>query len=113
MSGVISIQKCSEHGVFKTCTLCAHRWETVADLIRDNNLVVNGYQPSFSNSREGLFLLTHVVEGCGTTIGLHAGYLLNLYARSGHQVENVAYTGHCDGHCRTAAAAVAYRIVQL
>ena len=85
---------------FKTCSLCAHRWETVSDLIRDDNLIVNGYQPSFSKNREGLFLLTHVVEGCGTTIALQAGSLLQLYGGSKVSKQSVAYTGHCSGNCQ-------------
>lgn len=83
---------------FKTCTICAQRWQEMFDLIRDEDLYVNGYQASFNDACEGLFLFTHDVDGCGTTFGVHAGSLEELYKGPKHTI-HMAFTEQCDGHC--------------
>lgn len=83
---------------FKTCPSCHHHWQTADDLIQDRNLLVNGYQASFDDSLEGLFLLTHEVEGCGTTFAVKAGSLKYLYDGPEYTV-HMALTEECEGHC--------------
>lgn len=83
---------------FKICTICTHHWENLIDLIRDNNLYINGYQASFDDSMQGLFLFTHDVEECGTTFAITAGSLLDLYDGPAYTV-HMALTERCDGHC--------------
>ncbi len=83
---------------FKTCTVCARRWIKMIDLIRDGDLRVNGYQASFNDAHEGLFMLTHEADGCGTTLAIKAGDLAELYDGPEHGV-HMAYTERCEGHC--------------
>lgn len=83
---------------FKICTTCGRRWENIGDMVRDPTLYVNGYQASFEDSREGLFLLTHNVAGCGTTLALKAGKLMPLYGGPKYSV-NMAFAEGCEGHC--------------
>lgn len=83
---------------FKTCTSCAQQWQEMLDLIRDKDVFINGYQASFSDAGEGLFLFTHNVDGCGTTFGIHAECLKELYKGPKHAL-HMAFTEKCDGHC--------------
>ncbi len=83
---------------FKTCTICGHRWEHLSDLVRDENLYINGYQASLSHSQEGFFLLTHTLDHCGTTIAVPATHLRPLYAGPHHNIK-MAFTERCRGHC--------------
>lgn len=83
---------------FKTCTVCAHRWPRIADLVRDESLYINGYQASFSDAHEGLFLVTHTVDGCGTTLAIMAGALKKLYTGPEHTFR-MAFTERCPGRC--------------
>lgn len=83
---------------FKTCTICKSKWLNLIDLVRDKDLYLNGYQASFSESHEGLFLLTHDVDDCGTTMAIKAGDLIDLYDGPKHTI-HMAYTEKCDGHC--------------
>lgn len=83
---------------FKTCTICACRWNQMADLIQDRDLFVNGYQASFDDAYEGLFLFTHTVEGCGTTFSVPASALRNLYDGPDHTI-HMSFTDRCEGHC--------------
>jgi hypothetical protein len=84
---------------FKTCTICSQRWDNMLDLIRDENLFINGYQASFNDAHEGLFMFTHTVNGCGTTFAIPAGKLTQLYNGPEHTI-HMAYTEQCAGHCQ-------------
>ncbi len=95
---VIDIKSEKQQTGFKTCTVCAHCWPRIVDLIRDESLYINGYQASFSDSREGLFLFTHDIDGCGTTLAISAGALKKLYTGPEHTI-HMAYTERCEGHC--------------
>lgn len=83
---------------FKICTNCSFHWDSLLDFIRDKNLELNGYQASFNDAHEGLFLVTHNVAGCGTTLAIPAGSLKSLYNGPEHTI-HMAYTERCDGHC--------------
>ncbi|MBN2163971.1 MAG: hypothetical protein JXR25_13415 [Pontiellaceae bacterium] len=83
---------------FKTCTVCAHRWQGLQDLIRDKNIYINGYQASFRNADDGLFMVTHNVEGCGTTLAIKAGDLKALYTGPIYS-QHLAGSDVCPGHC--------------
>lgn len=84
--------------IFKECPACSHYWESMVDLIRDGDLFVNGYQASFNDAHEGLFLLTHNISDCGSTLAIPAGRLKELYDGPEHMV-HMAYTDRCQGHC--------------
>ncbi|MBN2685799.1 MAG: hypothetical protein JXR40_11020 [Pontiellaceae bacterium] len=83
---------------FKTCPRCAYCWHRMVDLIRDKNLVINGYQASFKDTGEGLFLFTHTVDGCGTTFSIPARALKKLYDGPEYTI-HMALTERCKGHC--------------
>ncbi|MEN6305738.1 MAG: hypothetical protein ABFD96_23640 [Armatimonadia bacterium] len=83
---------------FKTCRLCETSWPTLADFVKDRKLRVNGYQASFGAPEDGVILLTHDVPGCGTTLGLVAGTLQNLY-HGPRYVEVLAGTRPCELWC--------------
>lgn len=83
---------------FKTCPSCSHCWRTIEDLILDKDLALNGYQASFDDIHEGLFLLTHNVAGCGTTLAIPASRLKSLCDGYEHKA-HMEFTSSCEGHC--------------
>ncbi len=83
---------------YKKCTCCAHCWKEPEDLVLDESLYINGYQASFKNADEGLFFVTHMVDGCGTTLAIPAGSLKDLYTGPEYAT-CMALTDLCDGHC--------------
>lgn len=83
---------------FKVCSACAHRWAQLEDWMQDENLYLNGYQASFDDVHEGLFLFTHTVEGCGTTLAIPAGKFRALYDGPAHP-GSLAFTEKCNNHC--------------
>ena len=85
---------------FKICTCCKHVWESLADLIRDEQVHVIGYQPSFSDSYEGLFFFSHNDKACGTTIAIPAGHFVNLYDGPEYTVQMDSME-QCKGFCKS------------
>ena len=83
---------------FKNCTVCGAVWPTLSDFVTDPNLHVNGYQASFGTPEEGVILLTHNVPECGTTLGVVAGTLQELYLGPRYQ-ETLAGTEPCAMWC--------------
>lgn len=53
-----------------TCSRCNAEWEDIVKIILDPMLQVEGYQASFVEPKDGLILITHQVDGCGTTLAL-------------------------------------------
>ncbi|MBZ0263601.1 hypothetical protein K8I28_02950 [bacterium] len=78
--------------------MCGTRWQHLADFVTDRDLVVNGYQASFSDSVEGLFVVTHDCENCGTTIAIKAGKFKELYGGPDYS-EFKFDSSDCEGHC--------------
>ena len=83
---------------FKICPNCSYRWNSMTDFIRDRNLELNGYQASFNDTHDGLFMVTHNMAGCGTTLAIPAKSLTSLYDGPEHMI-HMAFTDRCDGHC--------------
>jgi len=53
---------------FKSCSGCNKCWNSVEEVLDDENMILCGYQP-FPNAPDKSFLLfNHDIEGCGTTI---------------------------------------------
>lgn len=64
---------------FKVCTMCGFEWKTQEDFLSDPTLIINGYQVDFEKLDWSLFLFTHHVDDCFSTIALEAKAFLNLY----------------------------------
>ena len=64
---------------FLECSLCGAIWRDYREVVTDPQLSVVGYQPCFDNPYDGLILVTHEVEGCGTTLAVRAHKLRLLY----------------------------------
>ena len=56
--------------VLKKCSICESCWKNLDDLLQDDSLVFNGYQPFFTRPDKGCFLFTHEKEDCGTTLSI-------------------------------------------
>lgn len=84
--------------VFKRCSLCGKVWPQLADLVVDRDLQVTGYQACFVDPQMGLILVTHRVEGCGTTLALRVDTLRDLYDGPEH-AESRTGQEFCRGYC--------------
>jgi len=60
---------------FKQCNLCGMVWPSYRDFVTDLQLRLEGYQASFDDPELGWILVTHMVEGCHTTLAVRAGEL--------------------------------------
>ena len=85
---------------YKRCACCGNEWNSVADLVRDEQVELIGYQPAFSDSYEGLFFFAHSAEACGTTIALPVSSFAGLHDGSAHPAQ-LAGTEKCEGLCRS------------
>lgn len=84
--------------IFKTCSSCGTTWQSMKQFLEDKELVVEGYQASFSDSMDGLFLMTHSCEDCGSTLALKTGLFRELYHGPEFTEHRTNMPG-CDGHC--------------
>jgi len=64
---------------FKTCNLCGAVWHDYEEFVVDPDLRVEGYQACFVEPDLGLILVTHMVDGCRTTLGVRASTLRPLH----------------------------------
>lgn len=83
---------------FKHCACCQQVWPRAVDLVLDPALSVCGYQAFPDEPELGLFLLTHCVNGCYTTIGVRAGLLRDFYNGPCH-THRMMGEPDCPGHC--------------
>jgi hypothetical protein len=84
--------------MFKKCSSCGKEWGERQSFIEDPGIVLNGYQFSYEELREGIFLFTHVIPTCGTTLAIPANQFLDLYAGEIFE-ERKTYTDECPAHC--------------
>lgn len=80
---------------FKTCPLCKKSWETRADFLDDQDVVIVGYQVHFEALSEGLFLFNH---SCDATMTLKAGAFRDLYSGPIFE-QRMTGTGECPEYC--------------
>ena len=85
-------------GAFKCCGKCLKTWRTREDLVRDSELVLIGYQPTFGEPAEGLLLFTHMTPRCGSTLAVVVGDFED-YVQT--QAETMPFVGAfvCPSHC--------------
>jgi hypothetical protein len=81
---------------FKKCTFCEYRWLSRQDFLQDSSLDLIGYQVNFDNLNLGYFLFNHLT--CGTTIGIPAGLLGDLYEGPVYQ-QRLTATEKCPEYC--------------
>ena len=62
--------------MFKQCTLCGHIWGNREEFLADPDLKIIGYQVSFENVKNGLFLFNH---SCETTLAIEVMEFDDLY----------------------------------
>jgi len=86
--------------IFKKCSCCGTAWETLNDLIRDEQVQIIGYQAAFSDSYEGLFFFSHRTAECGTTIALPVSCFARLYKGPEFTV-NLGNSDKCSGLCKS------------
>jgi hypothetical protein len=84
--------------ICKSCNLCQTQWHSWEAFVEDRSLQVNGYQASFTTPEDGVILLTHNVEHCGSTMAVRAGDLKSLYRGPHYTIQNHGSTA-CPGHC--------------
>lgn len=83
---------------YRTCSVCKHEWESREEFLADPAVRLIGYQVSFRNLMEGVFLFNHEVEGCTTTLAIEAGHFFDLY--EGPMFEGrLRGTRECPGYC--------------
>lgn len=84
--------------IFKTCPMCSMTWGTRNDFLHDRALHLNGYQADFEDLESGLFLFTHNIDGCFTTMAIRVREFLNMY--SGKKFDQRKTGGEeCPGYC--------------
>lgn len=64
---------------FKRCSNCGTEWETRDEFLSDPCVHLDGYQVNFAELEAGLFLFTHRVENCGTTLAVYANVFTDLH----------------------------------
>ena len=99
---------------FHVCNNCMFIWRTRDSFLDDDNLVLNGYQFNPLDLEAGLFLFTHQVEGCNTTIAVKVDEFADLYQgkiypdRRTGEVDCPGFCkkeeqlGRCDAKCECA-----------
>ena len=65
---------------FKRCGHCGNEWATRDDFLADPAVHLDGYQANFENLQAGLFLFTHRIASCGTTMALRAEEFTDLHS---------------------------------
>lgn len=80
---------------FKNCHLCGYQWESRTKFLEDSNIKIIGYQISFIDLKEGLFLFNH---SCGDTLALKAVEFIDLY-KGPIFAENMHGSEECSGKC--------------
>ena len=85
---------------FKKCTCCGSEWENLTDLIRDEQVLIIGYQAAFTDSYEGLFFFAHRAKECGTTIAIPVSCFANLHEGPVCTTQ-LACTEPCNGLCQS------------
>lgn len=83
---------------FKTCPMCSMTWGTRNDFLNDRTLELNGYQADFEALEYGLFLFTHHVDGCFTTMAVQVKEFLSLYEGQRFEQRKTG-TEECPGYC--------------
>lgn len=88
----------TEQEAFKCCTDCGKVWGTRQEFLSDPQMHLEGYQVNFGDLKAGLFLFTHRIEECGSTIAIPAGRFTDLHKGEIFE-ENMFGKEGCDNSC--------------
>ncbi len=66
--------------VFKKCPCCKKVWDTRGRFLTDTSIRLEGYQANFIELEAGVFIFTHNVESCGTSMAIEVHDFRDLYA---------------------------------
>ncbi len=83
--------------LFKVCNGCGKRWQTAEQFILDPSLQLVMYQAVFGEVEYGLFVLTHDVPECQSSISVSVGMFRGLVPRD-HQ-ESGFLDPKCEDRC--------------
>jgi hypothetical protein len=81
--------------IFKTCPSCEAVWATRSDFLADREVLLVGYQSSYTVSQPGLFLFNH---SCDSTIAVDASDFKDMYNEDICQ-SCEAHRKHHPAHC--------------
>jgi hypothetical protein len=76
--------------------MCQSYWKNLDDLLHDDTLIFNGYQPRPQTPEKGSFLFTHDKENCGTTLFVEVRKFKKLLGR---EVEFLPFTPGENPNC--------------
>ena len=81
--------------MFKKCPLCEHSWKDRETFLADPDVEIIGYQASFDEIQDGLFLFNHL---CRTTMALEVMRFDDLYNGTRYDMA-LTETDDCSGYC--------------
>ena len=81
--------------MFKKCPLCEHHWKDREAFLADPDVEIIGYQASFDDIQDGLFLFNHQ---CRTTMALEVLEFDDLYKGTRYGMI-LTETDDCSGYC--------------
>ncbi|WP_173201595.1 hypothetical protein [Geobacter sp. SVR] len=84
--------------LFKSCPKCFKRWSSRDDFLSDDLISLIGYQASFDQLENGLFLFTHRTSECLTTLAVCVSEFLDLFSGA-RCPETKALTRECPRFC--------------
>lgn len=83
---------------FQTCPCCSRAWPTRDQFLADPALMLNGYQADFERLESGLFLFTHLVPECKSTMAVEAVEFMDVY-QGPRYAERRTGQAECPGYC--------------
>ena len=84
--------------IFKECPMCSAVWKDRDEFLRDNSLIINGYQANFEYLEHGLFYFTHEIDGCFSTLAMKADEFYDLKPHNKYS-QRKTLTEECPRHC--------------
>ena len=84
---------------FLTCSCCGFTWKSRKEFLADETLKLNGYQVNLLSLEDGLFLFTHNVQGCCTTLAVKVNEFSDMHTGENY-TERRTDQEDCPGYCR-------------
>ena len=85
--------------MFKACPFCDHIWHSREEFLSDDALILEGYQAHFDDALQGLFLFTHDIAGCGTTLATEVSQFVDLWHEQVIHEQPLTHDAECPRHC--------------
>ncbi len=87
-----------KNNIFKTCPCCGLTWGSREEFLADPDMDLNGYQVNFKKLEGGMFLFTHNIETCHSTMTIMMEEFRDLYSGEVYE-ENKANSEECPRYC--------------